>query len=748
MLKRDALIVIAAVVAAVLQVARFGLPSWPKFGSYDFISGVVISVIIHILLNAAFHGRPAKGKSQPQQPENLGDLVSRSGAECGGREIRRHSDDSVDSKVLSGHTRQYASSNSHDRRDNAEFGEDIMGIESTERFLNVKSGSTNHAPDFLNEILRLMWPRLSDCVRGMLITDVEPALQAAVPKLLSGIRFSRDQCHLGNKPMRFLTLTAEADERWSEELGVFTCIRLVGDVVLDGTSEINLIIPGIATVGASCFKLEGRLVIELFRLLPHMPIVGGMRVYFANPPALDIKMTGRLGALLNLGMLKRRILDVLSNQLRNKVVLPQRITSKLSDVVDPIRLKSSRPEGILRVGVLEVRGLRLEDKIETRCGAACARSLRKKAINGFTQLSFGGSVWRNEAVQSTDAGCFHWASSGEGVGAMDFPVHDRHAQWLEVSVFRAERSVAWGSWTGEMLGGCRIPVPSLVEIARTAVVGESLWTLDLDEGDMDIQRNISRMYDETNSCGRMVSDPARLRGQRRGSIGSTQLIGPHVRLVVEWRPISRSNQVARQLLAGEPLGNPWVLRHCEPSKEGIVAVLLVGVYGATGLPHEAGTYCCRVVSRDGERCKSKDSPHVVGVLERGSAAADRSSLQASGTDSVCVHWETPFFFNLRTPTEATVDISVFSVEARGERRRFGSATLPVVEALRRRSMQLEYTQVQLRSGGDLAPGRPGQSVGASVRVRVVLKLWLLGVDAEKAPPPAGGQAAGGSLPHL
>ena len=78
-----------------------------------------------------------------------------------------------------------------------------------------------------------------------------------------------------------------------------TSVRIVTEAVLDRDCEIELrvknveknilgslswvALPG-AAIGVTNVKIRGTLVIELFHLLPRLPLIGGIRIYFSNPP--------------------------------------------------------------------------------------------------------------------------------------------------------------------------------------------------------------------------------------------------------------------------------------------------------------------------------------------------------------------------------------------------------------------------------------------------------------------------------
>ena len=243
-------------------------------------------------------------------------------------------------------------------------------------------------PEFLNDIFQQMWPFIAEYIEDILRNTVEPAVQRAMPTALKSFCFSKDSCQLSREtPPYFVNMVSKIRPVTTNTYGETRNLRLVAECRYDGNCDIEIQALG-AWAGVSQIRLHGDLVIEFVRLLPRPPMFSGLRIYFTNPPEVGLTMGGGLGSVANLSVIKKQILGVVSQQIGNVLVLPNRIAVALQQEENVFRIKAPRPEGVLRVRVEEARGLKPVDfSMFNRHGTS----------DPYCVITFGATTWRTPA---------------------------------------------------------------------------------------------------------------------------------------------------------------------------------------------------------------------------------------------------------------------------------------------------------------------------------------------------------------
>mmetsp|Transcript_83902 Transcript_83902/g.237707 ORF Transcript_83902/g.237707 Transcript_83902/m.237707 type:complete len:710 (+) Transcript_83902:147-2276(+) len=603
---------------------------------------------------------------------------------------------------------------------------------------------------FLNKALEATWPFVSQYCERILREEVEPALQRSVPEMFSGIHFGK--CHLGQSPIRVKRVMAASEERQTSSRDTVTNVRFVGEVMLDGDCEIELHVPHSirsTTVGISNLKLFGKAVFEMFQLLPKPPFVSGGVVYFTNPPALDLTMIGDFAGLLNLGFVKQKIIDVITQQLGRKIVLPKRYVRPLNSDVDIFELTSPQPEGILRVAVMETRGLRepglvtagrtVSDALERATGLRLGRS----SMNPYVRVIFGDVDWRTKAKPGSANPL--WQEDN----VVDLTVHDRYAQQLSIAVYNEEHSLIWGVAQGQCFGKCSVGVETLIMQTE-----DKWWPLVTDE-------LVSESSKDLSASGKRVMF-ASIRFSTTTALNSNGLSsdGVFIRLCAEWRPFNTDWRQAQALLDGRSLHRGWKLQSGSSGRisqsqrvirvpgavNDVTCKLLVGVHSANGLPSHRGMYRCTVACASAaksahatdEARTQKTSQYTQGIRRTKTRYYGRGrelalGHEASDVSSVEAIWERPFFFHLRVPGDAVVSITVQEQQkddAKREHKRapthktLGTMSYAVANLLSRENLEdvleapLEFDFDESTKCGvdDLPPPC----------VQLALRLWLLG----------------------
>jgi len=291
-------------------------------------------------------------------------------------------------------------------------------------------------PAFVNIMLKHMWPAISDYTKEIISNIVQPAIRRAMESLGSlGSNFGFDiqSLDLGSRPIRF-------SEMWAHRAVQASDGGDLDNVVVRGTLEWEGDIAvrtrfGRIPVGIKAVSLTGTLVIECVGMMPTPPMFQGVRVFFINPPNVNITFQGRLTKLLNQGTVKRNILRVVGEQLAKRLVVPNRMGFQLDQKAEYFRILQPRPAGILRLSVIRAEELLPMDRhlfspassdpyVVVRCGAEVFRSQTVKrtvapVFNFDVQLQIASLRHQKVRIELWDEDKF---KQDDFLGALDLSV--------------------------------------------------------------------------------------------------------------------------------------------------------------------------------------------------------------------------------------------------------------------------------------------------------------------------------------
>lgn len=588
---------------------------------------------------------------------------------------------------------------------------------------------------FFNKVLHHLWPHISDWIRDILLTKVEPKVKEKLPWFLAGISLNKNKLHLGHSPPKVYKLKSEIDERGSSEHGCFRCLRMVATGEWKSNCEIELEVVGGATVGVKNAKLRGTMVTELFHLLSGEPLVEGVRIYFADIPELDLNMIGSAGSMFNVTVLKNLIMETILEQLGEIVVLPQRIVVPMTFATDVIKMKGPRPDGVLTLVVKELQGLKKVIPHESTRWYAC--------------FTIGSSAWRTPTRKGTTSA--RW----EEANTVDFVVHDRHAQHLDVTLYIEEHSRLWGAYPGDVIARCHLSV------ARLTDTGCSKWWPLQDcnaengnegDGDHDSAASVStRYFSKVRRTSTLSADFlfSQLNSMEPLSINFDS----------EWHQLTRVRHHTSSPSSGASLGDCCNINapisNCKADGRA-VAVILVGIREAYNLPRSCAKYWCSMrctnvasdhfkgsVGQDGiaqkttKRVKGQHEqkpvkglskwdpmtntwktipPREVSVMsasEPSTPTSPTSESRDSMSSSIVATWNATFFFHLKKLKGAKVSIALC-----GESSNFGRLECDLEQLLHETKMEMEYDgplNANLRKENGIAT-KPG--------LRILLRLWI------------------------
>lgn len=204
---------------------------------------------------------------------------------------------------------------------------------------------------WLNELAARIWPQASNAIKKIVFQEVTPLIREQLPGPLKQATFNK--LNLGEKPPSLGPLQVIETSRGLE-------LRLWVNFEANIIVELDLVL---AKLGVKAMHFRGEVIVRLEPLLEEVPVIGGLVIYFLDPPKLDLQFTGAASMASYpgvLGMLRGLVNKVIAKF----IVLPNVIAFPLATEaqgVDRKTLNAPRPIGILRATVLSAQKLRAAD---------------------------------------------------------------------------------------------------------------------------------------------------------------------------------------------------------------------------------------------------------------------------------------------------------------------------------------------------------------------------------------------------
>lgn len=206
--------------------------------------------------------------------------------------------------------------------------------------------------EWMKPLLDKLWPKIDSALHKIMKETVEPKIQDKLPFALKGLTFKKFTLGKTTPSVGPITiwdapcLKDDIDHRGLE---------LHIEVELKTKNlDVELAI-GALTAGVKECTIKGTLVVRLDPLLDHSPILGGLVIYFLDPPVLDLDFT-QLASMAELELSERGLTRIFEKLIANRLVLPNvwfRPFLKDEDIVDTATLRDPKPVGVLRVTVIE-----------------------------------------------------------------------------------------------------------------------------------------------------------------------------------------------------------------------------------------------------------------------------------------------------------------------------------------------------------------------------------------------------------
>lgn len=239
---------------------------------------------------------------------------------------------------------------------------------------------------WLNWLVKQLWPYAEQALEKSIAQDVLPLLDDSLPAVVKPVTLTKFK--LGTQTPQLGPIRGYTKRR-QEHQGLELDIGLD----LDCDAEIALT-AGHVPVGIRKIRLSGTLCCVLKPLLNTLPIVGGVQVFFMQPPSFDVDFTG-IGNIADMPVISKTIRNVVADVIRAQMVLPNRIYVPIADPVeakiDLTAMTHPMPEGLLQ---LQIHGC-------TNLKAADVTLFGRKTSDPYVVLRCGNAVHKTSVVKKT-----------------------------------------------------------------------------------------------------------------------------------------------------------------------------------------------------------------------------------------------------------------------------------------------------------------------------------------------------------
>eukprot|EP00927_Polykrikos_kofoidii_P059640 TRINITY_DN54784_c0_g1_i1.p1 TRINITY_DN54784_c0_g1~~TRINITY_DN54784_c0_g1_i1.p1 ORF type:complete len:584 (-),score=103.78 TRINITY_DN54784_c0_g1_i1:109-1860(-) len=237
--------------------------------------------------------------------------------------------------------------------------------------------------DWLNALLRKLWPRIDKAVQKIIHEKVTPRIQSSMPTSIPGLT-----------DIYFSDFTL--GEFTPPTLGPIKVQKTTGGaklvLSLDYVSQTDIgVCLGGATFGLRNLCVTGDLVVHFDQLIDQMPVVGGVILYFLDPPRIDFSFAG-LARIAGIPAISGAIREAVDSAIASFLVLPNQLTVPFAGepVVDLSVMKLARPIGLLRLIARSARALRSSD-----------RTAPRESFNAHVWAQMADVSWKSSTANGT-----------------------------------------------------------------------------------------------------------------------------------------------------------------------------------------------------------------------------------------------------------------------------------------------------------------------------------------------------------
>ncbi|XP_011881625.1 PREDICTED: extended synaptotagmin-1 isoform X2 [Vollenhovia emeryi] len=242
-------------------------------------------------------------------------------------------------------------------------------------------------PDFdraewLNRILYKVWPSMNQFVRQLCKQSIEPSIVEKLTEYkIKGFQF--DRLVLGRIPPKIYGIKVYDKNTSRNE------IILDADIMYAGDCDITFFVGNIKG-GIRDFQIHGLVRVVMKPMLPMIPLIGGVQIFYLNVPTINFNLVG-VADVLDLPGFNEILRKTIIEQIAAIVVLPNKIIIPLSEEIPMESLKIPEPEGVLRIHVVEAKHLMKKD----------IGMLGKGKSDPYAVINVGAQEFRTKTIDNT-----------------------------------------------------------------------------------------------------------------------------------------------------------------------------------------------------------------------------------------------------------------------------------------------------------------------------------------------------------
>jgi len=241
--------------------------------------------------------------------------------------------------------------------------------------------------EFLNDIVRMLWPRINVAGSQIVMDTVNPMFKTMLPSMLQSLHFTK--VNLGDVPLKISRVLATKTATDG--------IKLDMNVDWDGACDIELDGTGIPALGVKSVKLNGRLSVLLCPLTNVIPLIGAAQIAFVNPPILKLDFTGAAN-VADFSAIDGSVRKVILSIINSMLTLPNRLLIKL-DTNNDYFATFLEPVGVIRITVDKAYGFAEEAKGKVK---HLFSKVTRAAPDCYTKVEVGAEPeWKTSTKSNT-----------------------------------------------------------------------------------------------------------------------------------------------------------------------------------------------------------------------------------------------------------------------------------------------------------------------------------------------------------
>lgn len=344
--------------------------------------------------------------------------------------------------------------------------------------------------EWLNKIVKHLWPFISQFVEKLFKDTIEPAVRGANSHLST---FSFTKIDLGTKALRIDGIKTYIENVDSRQIIIDLQISYVGNCDID--IEIKRYF---CRAGVKGIQMNGTLRVILEPLIGDMPLIGALTLFFLRRPLLAINWTGLTNLLdipgLN-GLSDTIILDIMSNYM----VLPNRISVPLVNEVQLEQLRFPVPKGFLRIYFIEAQDLMWKDSF--------LRGLAKGKSDPYGIIRIGNQMFQSKTIKENLNP--KWNEVYEAL------IYETPGQLMEIELFDEDPD------KDDFLGSLMI---DLVEVQKEQLIDQWFELDEANRGKLHLKLEWLSLLPNTDLLSQAMASTRALQGTANDGLSSALLI--------------------------------------------------------------------------------------------------------------------------------------------------------------------------------------------------------------------------------